>query len=75
MRKGNCLHRNTVAVIDADGGVLGVCRKTHIPDDHYSRKILYFHPGIQVSSVEDQVWQHRCGYLLGSMVPGRLPDV
>ena len=26
---------NTVAVIDADGSVLGIYRKTHIPDDHY----------------------------------------
>ena len=25
----------SIAVIDADGEVLGVYRKTHIPDDHY----------------------------------------
>ena len=26
---------NTVAMIDADGSVLGIYRKTHIPDDHF----------------------------------------
>lgn len=26
---------NSVAVIDADGSVRGIYRKTHIPDDHY----------------------------------------
>ena len=26
---------NTVAVIDADGSVLGIYRKTHIPEDHF----------------------------------------
>ena len=26
---------NSIAMIDADGTVLGVYRKTHIPDDHY----------------------------------------
>ncbi|MBQ8010788.1 MAG: N-carbamoylputrescine amidase [Oscillospiraceae bacterium] len=36
---------NSIAVIDADGTVLGVYRKTHIPDDHYYQEKFYFTPG------------------------------
>ena len=36
---------NTTAVIDADGSVLGIYRKTHIPDDHYYQEKFYFTPG------------------------------
>ena len=36
---------NTVAVIDTDGSVLGIYRKTHIPDDHYYQEKFYFTPG------------------------------
>lgn len=36
---------NTVAVIDADGAVLGIYRKTHIPDDHFYQEKFYFTPG------------------------------
>lgn len=36
---------NTVAVMDADGSVLGIYRKTHIPDDHYYQEKFYFTPG------------------------------
>lgn len=36
---------NSVAMIDADGSVLGVYRKTHIPDDHYYQEKFYFTPG------------------------------
>lgn len=36
---------NSVAVIDADGTLLGVYRKTHIPDDHYYQEKFYFTPG------------------------------
>jgi N-carbamoylputrescine amidase len=36
---------NSIAVIDADGTVLGVYRKTHIPDDHYYQEKFYFSPG------------------------------
>ncbi|MGN0160948.1 MAG: N-carbamoylputrescine amidase [Lachnospiraceae bacterium] len=36
---------NSVAVIDADGTVLGVYRKTHIPDDHFYQEKFYFSPG------------------------------
>ncbi|HCM92242.1 MAG TPA: N-carbamoylputrescine amidase [Lachnospiraceae bacterium] len=36
---------NSCALIDADGEVLGVYRKTHIPDDHYYQEKFYFTPG------------------------------
>ena len=43
-RDGNRLF-NSVAVIDADGEILGLYRKTHIPDDHYYQEKFYFTPG------------------------------
>jgi len=43
-RDGNNQY-NTVAMIDADGSLLGVYRKTHIPDDHYYHEKFYFSPG------------------------------
>lgn len=36
---------NSVAVIDADGSVLGIYRKTHIPDSHGYQEKYYFTPG------------------------------
>ena len=36
---------NSVAVIDADGSILGVYRKTHIPDDQFYQEKFYFTPG------------------------------
>ena len=36
---------NSVAMIDADSTVLGVYRKTHIPDDHFYQEKFYFTPG------------------------------
>lgn len=36
---------NSVAVIDADSTILGIYRKTHIPDDHYYQEKFYFTPG------------------------------
>ena len=32
---------NSVAMIDADGSILGVYRKTHIPDDHFYQEKFY----------------------------------
>ena len=43
-KDGNVLY-NSLACIDADGTVLGVYRKTHIPDDHYYQEKFYFTPG------------------------------
>ncbi len=42
-RDGNVLY-NSIAVLD-DGALLGVYRKTHIPDDHYYQEKFYFTPG------------------------------
>ncbi|RKM56001.1 N-carbamoylputrescine amidase [Butyrivibrio sp. CB08] len=36
---------NSVAMIDADGQIIGVYRKTHIPDDHFYQEKFYFTPG------------------------------
>ena len=43
-RGGNVLY-NSLAWIDADGSLLGVYRKTHIPDDHFYQEKFYFTPG------------------------------
>ncbi len=43
-RAGNAFF-NTVAVIDADGAILGQYRKSHIPDDHFYQEKFYFTPG------------------------------
>ena len=43
-KAGNVLF-NSVACVDADGTVLGVYRKTHIPDDHFYQEKFYFTPG------------------------------
>lgn len=43
-REQNNLY-NSIACIDADGSLLGVYRKTHIPDDHYYQEKFYFTPG------------------------------
>ncbi|MBQ6655402.1 MAG: N-carbamoylputrescine amidase [Erysipelotrichaceae bacterium] len=43
-RDGNILY-NSLAFIDADGSLLGVYRKTHIPDDHFYQEKFYFTPG------------------------------
>ncbi len=43
-REGNVMY-NSVAMIDSDGDILGVYRKTHIPDDHFYQEKFYFTPG------------------------------
>lgn len=43
-KDGNVLY-NSIAIIDATGEVLGVYRKTHIPDDHFYQEKFYFTPG------------------------------
>ncbi|MDG3132452.1 N-carbamoylputrescine amidase [Streptococcus suis] len=53
-KDGNTLY-NSIAVIDADGSVLGVYRKTHIPDDHYYQEKFYFTPG----NTGFKVWKTR----------------
>ena len=55
-RDGNTTY-NSVAMIDADGSVLGVYRKTHIPDDHFYQEKFYFTPG----NTGFQVWDTAFG--------------
>jgi len=44
------VYRNSAAVIDADGSLLGVYRKMHIPDDPLYNEKYYFTPGDAASS-------------------------
>ena len=39
------LYHNTAAIIDADGSLLGIYRKMHIPDDPLFYEKFYFTPG------------------------------
>ncbi|MGH9386095.1 MAG: carbon-nitrogen hydrolase [Vicinamibacterales bacterium] len=39
------VYHNTAAIIDADGSILGVYRKMHIPDDPLYYEKFYFTPG------------------------------
>lgn len=55
-KDGNVLY-NSIAVIDADGEILGVYRKTHIPDDHFYQEKFYFTPG----DTGFKVWDTRFG--------------
>jgi N-carbamoylputrescine amidase len=44
-RRAQGLYHNTAAVIDADGSLLGIYRKMHIPDDPLYYEKFYFTPG------------------------------
>jgi len=44
-RRGSGLYHNSAAVIDADGSLMGVYRKMHIPDDPLYYEKFYFSPG------------------------------
>lgn len=44
-RQAAGVYRNSAAVIDADGSLLGVYRKMHIPDDPLFNEKYYFVPG------------------------------
>jgi N-carbamoylputrescine amidase len=44
-KRAEGLYHNTAAVIDADGSLLGVYRKMHIPDDPLYYEKFYFAPG------------------------------
>ncbi len=48
---------NSVAMIGRDGQILGVYRKTHIPDDHFYQEKFYFTPG----NTGFQVWDTEIG--------------
>lgn len=55
--KDGCVLYNSVAMIDADGTIMGVYRKTHVPDDHYYQEKFYFTPG----NTGFRVWDTRYG--------------
>ena len=44
-RQASGLYRNSAAIIDADGSLLGVYRKMHIPHDPLFEEKYYFTPG------------------------------
>jgi N-carbamoylputrescine amidase len=44
-KRASGLYHNTAAVIDADGSLLGIYRKMHIPDDPLYYEKFYFTPG------------------------------
>jgi N-carbamoylputrescine amidase len=44
-RRAQGLYHNTAAVIDADGTIVGLYRKMHIPDDPLYYEKFYFAPG------------------------------
>jgi N-carbamoylputrescine amidase len=44
-RQAKGVYRNSAAIIDADGSLLGVYRKMHIPDDPLYYEKYYFTPG------------------------------
>jgi hypothetical protein len=61
---------NSVAIVDADGALLGVYRKSHIPDGPGYEEKFYFRPG----DTGFRVWPtrfgvHRRRHLLGPVVP------
>lgn len=55
--RANNAYFNSVAVIDADGRVLGVYRKSHIPDGPGYQEKYYFNPG----DTGFRVWHTRAG--------------
>ena len=44
-RQAAGVYRNSAAIVDADGSLLGVYRKMHIPDDPLFNEKYYFTPG------------------------------
>jgi len=49
------VYHNTAAIIDADGSLLGIYRKMHIPDDPLFHEKFYFTPG----DLGFRAWQTR----------------
>jgi N-carbamoylputrescine amidase len=44
-KRAQGLYHNTAAVLDADGSLIGLYRKMHIPDDPLYFEKFYFTPG------------------------------
>jgi predicted amidohydrolase len=63
------VYHNTAAIIDADGTLMGVYRKMHIPDDPLFYEKFYFTPGdTGFLRLEDQGDDDRHAGVLGSVV-------
>ena len=56
-KRASGLYHNTAVIIDADGSLLGVYRKMHIPDDPLFYEKFYFTPG----DTGFRAWQTRYG--------------
>jgi N-carbamoylputrescine amidase len=56
-KRASGLYHNTAAIIDADGSLLGIYRKMHIPDDPLFYEKFYFTPG----DLGFRAWQTRYG--------------
>jgi len=56
-KRASGLYHNTAAIIDADGSLLGIYRKMHIPDDPLYYEKFYFTPG----DLGFRAWQTRYG--------------
>jgi N-carbamoylputrescine amidase len=65
-KEGPGVYRNAAAIIDADGALLGVYRKMHIPHDPLFEEKYYFAPGDAVTDGPGtasgfKVWKTRYG--------------
>ena len=61
-REAAGLYRNSAAVVDADGSLMGTYRKMHIPDDPLYNEKFYFTPGEandQAPGAGFKVWKTR----------------
>ena len=56
-RRSSGLYHNTAVIIDADGKLLGIYRKMHIPDDPLYYEKFYFTPG----DTGFRAWQTKYG--------------
>ena len=56
-KRASGVYHNTAAIIDADGSLLGIYRKMHIPDDPLFYEKFYFTPG----DLGFKAWQTRYG--------------
>jgi N-carbamoylputrescine amidase len=54
-KRASGVYHNTAAVIDADGSLLGIYRKMHVPDDPLYYEKFYFTPG----DLGFRAWQTR----------------
>jgi len=57
-REGQCYY-NSLAMVDADGSVMGIYRKSHIPDGPGYEEKYYFRPG----NTGFKVWSTRYGHI------------